>query len=175
MVKISIFGLAGTGTTSVGKLVANRLKLEFIYSGNIFREMATQRGLDLYKFGKLCEKDPSIDKELDKKIEQIGKNKDDFIIDSRLAWYFIPKSIKIKLICENEIRFKRVSDRDLISIEDAKNKTIQRENSEKIRYYNYYKIKDYCEDKHFDLIIDSTNLSIEEVSRKIEVFIMKKL
>jgi len=175
MVKISLFGIAGTGTTSVGKLVANRLKLEFIYSGNIFREMATKRGLDLYKFSKLCEKDSAIDMELDKKIEKIGKEKEDFIIDSRLAWHFIPTSIKIKLTCNNEIRYERISKRDLISVEDAKKKTEGREISEKMRYYNYYKIKDYTEDKHFDLIIDTSNISIEEVARKIEVFVISKL
>jgi len=175
MVKISLFGLAGTGTSSVGKLLAEKRGYIFYSSGNIFREMASERGLDLYKFGKLCEKEPKIDMELDKRVEMFGKTNDDFIIDSRLAWHFIPDSIKVKLRCIDEIRIKRVSSRDGISFEDAKKKTVEREISEKTRYYNYYKIKDYTDDKYFDLVIDTENISIEEVSRKIEVFVVKKL
>ncbi len=175
MVKISLFGLAGTGTSSVGKVLAEKRGYIFYSSGNIFREMASERGLDLYKFGKLCEKEPQIDMELDKRVEKFGKTNDDFIIDSRLAWHFIPDSIKIKLSCTDEIRIKRVSERDEISFIDAKKKTVEREISEKTRYYNYYKIKDYTDDKHFDLVIDTSDISIEEVSRKIEVFVVKKL
>lgn len=175
MVKISLFGLAGTGTSSVGKFLADKRKYIFYSSGNIFREMASERGMDLYKFGKLCEKEPQIDMELDKRIEKFGKTNDDFVIDSRLSWYFIADSIKIKLVCSDEIRIKRVSERDEITLDEAKKKTIEREISEKTRYYNYYKIKNYSEDKHFDLIIDTSNISIEEVSRKIEVFVVKKL
>lgn len=175
MVKISLFGLAGTGTSSVGKFLADKRKYQFISSGNIFREMATEHKMDLYKFGKLCEKEPKIDMELDKRVEKFGKTNDDFIIDSRLAWHFIPDSIKVKLVCNDEVRMKRVSERDEISLEDAKKKTIEREISEKTRYFNYYKIKNYSDDKHFDLIIDTTNISIEEVSRKIEVFVVKRL
>ena len=175
MVKISLFGLAGTGTSSVGKHLAEKRKLEFISSGNIFREMAIEHGLDLYKFGKLCEKDPSMDKELDKRIEKYGGSHDDFIIDSRLAWHFIPDSIKVKLICDDAIRLKRVSERDGITVDDAKKKTTEREASENMRYYTYYKIKDYVDNKHFDLIIDTTDISIEEVSRKIEGYLIRRL
>ena len=109
MVKISLFGLAGTGTSSVGKVLAEKRGYLFYSSGNIFREMASERGLDLYKFGKLCEKEPKIDMELDARIEKFGKTNDDFIIDSRLAWHFIPDSIKVKLSCGDDIRIKRVS------------------------------------------------------------------
>ena len=106
---------------------------------------------------------------------QNSKECDDFIIDSRLAWHFIPDSIKVKLVCNDEVRMKRVSERDEISLEDAKTKTIEREISEKTRYFNYYKIKNYSDDKHFDLIIDTTNISIEEVSKKIDGFMIRKL
>jgi len=175
MVKISLFGLAGTGTTTVGKIVGERFKFEFIYSGDIFRKMATEKKMDLYKFSKLCEKDSTIDKELDKKIEEIGKKQDDFLIDSRLSWYFIPDSIKIKLVCDDIIRLGRISKRDNITFEQAKKKTSIREESEKIRYYSYYKIKDYTDDSHFELIIDTSNLSPMEVARKIETYIIQKL
>lgn len=175
MVKITIFGLAGTGKSSAGKFFADKRKYIFYSSGNLFREMAREHGLDLYKFGKLCEKDSSIDKEFDKRIEKFGKDNDDFVLDSRLAWNFIPDSIKVKLICGDDERFRRVAERDKITIDEAKRKTIEREASEKSRYYNYYKIKDYTDDKHFELIIDTTNISIEEVAKKIEGYMIRKL
>lgn len=173
MVKITIFGLAGTGTSSVAKELAQRENLKFLSSGNIFREMAAERGMSLAEFGELCSKDETIDKELDKRIEKYGKDNDDLVVDSRLAWYFIPDSLKVKLECADDERYRRVSERDNVDVEEAKEKTDERENSERTRYLNYYGIEDFSDKTHFDLVIDTTNIDIEEVCDKIEEFIQK--
>ena len=174
MVKITIFGLAGTGTSSIGKQLAKDNNLEFISTGNIFRELAKNEGYTLIEFSELCKNNLKYDKELDNKIKTIGKNKNNFVIDSRLAWYFIPDSIKIKLNCEFNTRIKRISKRDNLSIEETKIKTNNREKFELERYSKLYNLNNYFKDENFELIIDTTNKNIEEIIKIIQNYIKNK-
>ena len=66
------------------------------------REIAAKRGITLLELSKLAETDRSIDKELDNYQIQLGKDEDNFIIDARLGWHFIPDSIKIFLDVNDE-------------------------------------------------------------------------
>ena len=73
LAKITIFGLAGTGTTSVGKALAKRLGYKFLSSGDIFRQKAIDLGIEFYKFEKLCRGNPKHDLELDEYVGKFGK------------------------------------------------------------------------------------------------------
>jgi CMP/dCMP kinase len=163
MAIITIFGLAGTGTSSCGKLLAKKLGYDFISTGSLFRSQAEELGLTLHEYEKNINNNPDKDKEFDQKIKQIGLEKDNLVIDSRLAWYFIPNSKKIKFYCPDEIRLKRVSDRDGVSKEEAEDKTFFRENSHMIRYRKTYGLADYTDDKNFDFIIETSRLTPEEI------------
>src|ERR1700722_10395135 len=116
MAKITIFGLAGTGTSSTGKILAETLHYSYHSSGSMFRDHAKKLGLDVYQFVELCTAEPRYNRELDREIELFGKRNDDFVMESRLAWHFIPDSFKIKLVCDLDIRLARVSKRDGITI-----------------------------------------------------------
>lgn len=174
MVKVSLFGLAGTGTSSVGRQFAKKNNFIFKSSGDMFREVAARHNLTVTEFNIKCQEDPSVDKKLDDEIIEFGKTNDNFIFDSRLAWFTIPDSVKVKLICEEKERVRRIVERDGGEASEVRVKTLTREKSELKRYYDYYDIEDYTLDNHFDLIIDSTNISIEEVSKKIEEYLENK-
>jgi len=175
MVKITLFGLAGTGTSTVGKLFSEKYNFKFGSGGNMFREMAAEHKMDVYEFNQFCQKDKKYDLELDTRIANFGKENDNFAFESRVAWNFIPDSIKIKIICDDDVRIERICDRDnKENLEEIKEKTKNREISEKKRYFDYYDIEDYSDDKHFDLIIDSTNLTPEEIIQKISEFVENK-
>ena len=66
MTTITISGLPGTGKTTVAKLLEKRLGLRYVYSGEIFREMAKKHKMSLEEFGKYCETHREIDEELDR-------------------------------------------------------------------------------------------------------------
>lgn len=174
MAKITIFGLAGTGTSSVGKELAKRLNYSFLSSGQVFRQKAESLGLDLYDFEALCSQKPEYDKALDQEIATFGKTNDNFVVESRLAWYFIPDSIKIKIICDDSERVKRVAGRDKISFEEAKTKTEFREGVGAKRYEEYYGLTNFGADENFDLILDSTHWPVEEIVNKIESLVKEK-
>lgn len=170
MAKITIFGLAGVGTSTVGKALAERLGYKFVSSGGIFRKKAADMGLELHKLQALAEKDDKFDKELDKEIEKFGKENDDFVVESRLAWFFIPDSIKIKLFCEFNERVRRVAERDKIPVAEAGKRVASRENTDSLRYKNFYGINDINDDGHFDLVIDTNAITPQEIVNRIAVF-----
>jgi cytidylate kinase len=168
---ITIFGLAGTGTSSCGKLLAKKLSYEFLSTGNLFRMAAKEIGLELYDYEKLLNENPEKDREFDQKIKKIGEEKNNLIVDSRLAWYFIPHSIKIKFTCPDNIRLKRICLRDNLFLDEAKRVTFFRENSHMIRYKNLYQIENYTDDKNFDFVIDTSVNTPEEIIK----IILKKI
>jgi len=162
--KVTIFGLAGTGTTSVGELVANALGSEFLSSGNLFRKKAVELGIEVSKLEKICLTNPEYDLELDKCIEKSGKEKNNLVVESRLAYHFIPDSIKIKFVCDYATRIQRVARRQNVPTSIASEETNFREMSAEKRYRKYYGIKKLAPDKQFHLIIDTSRRSAEETA-----------
>jgi len=171
MAKITVFGLAGTGTSSAGKLLAERLNYRFISSGGMFRARAKELGLSLLEFGALCEREPEHDKGLDQEIEYIGETTDNFVVESRLAWYFVPDSVKIKFICDFTERARRLAERDGGTPKEAGEAAKIRDRSEALRYQSYYGLKNFGADINFNLIVDTTNISTIDVVEKILVYL----
>ena len=89
---ITISGIAGSGKSTVAKLLAKKLNYKHYSIGDFMREIAKQRKTTLLELSKEAEKDSSIDKELDQKQIELGKTQDNFVIDSRLGFHFIKNS-----------------------------------------------------------------------------------
>ncbi len=159
MAKVTIFGLAGTGTSTVGRLLAQTLNLPFISGGEIFRQEAQALGKTLYEFEALCAAHPAYDRKLDQALETYGRQTPAFVCESRLGWHFIPDSFKVKIDCEDDVRLSRVAGRDGLSLKDATEKTFFREQSHRIRYKEFYGIEDMTANGHFNLRLDSTAVS----------------
>ncbi len=54
---ITVGGLAGTGTSTLSRRLAERLGLPYVYTGGLFREEAARRGLTLDEFSQLTRRD----------------------------------------------------------------------------------------------------------------------
>ena len=168
---IAIAGWHGTGKSVQAKRIAEFFKLEYISIGTIFRELATQRNMDLEAFSKCCEENPEIDNDLDELIVTRAK-KGNCVIDSQLsAWKSGEFSdIKIFLTAPLDVRVRRIAERDKNSLEHAKKETIAREESEKTRYLKAYGIN--IEDMRiYDLIINTELWSITGVNDIIRIAI----
>ncbi len=173
--KITISGKAGSGKSTIAKEVAKALKLKHYSSGDFMREMAKKKKVSLLKLSKMAEEDLSIDRAIDDRQIEFGKKNDNFVIDGRLSFHFIPKSIKVFLGCDNKQRVERIFEQQRVDEvnKDAKQtlKNIEeREESERKRYKNLYDI-DYTDKKHYDLFLDTTNFSIEQVTSAILKFV----
>jgi cytidylate kinase len=172
--KITIFGLAGTGKSTTARLISEKLGYQYMSTGNIFRSIAKEHGMTLNEFEALCESNEKYDKELDElRVTKYGKENDNFVFESRLAWHFIPDSIKIRLYCNDEERLQRVAYREDKKIDVVRFETEYRENSMRKRYKNLYNIENLDNPDNFDLNIDTTNNSLEKVAQIILDFIKK--
>jgi predicted cytidylate kinase len=164
---ITISGLHGTGKSTVGKLVAKALDMKYYSTGQAFRDLAKEHGMNLQEFTNFAEKNPEIDKELDKKILKIAE-KGNILIDSQLSGHILKDvaDYKIHLTCSVETRVKRMTDRDNSNYDSKFNETLLRENSELNRFKLLYDIdlsnQEVIKTIH-DLVINTENLSIDDV------------
>ncbi|MFX0059724.1 MAG: (d)CMP kinase [Candidatus Hodarchaeota archaeon] len=168
---ITISGLHGTGKSTIGKLLAEKLGLKYYSTGDAFRELAKKNNLNLREFTKYVETHPEIDKELDDIIIKKAKE-GDILIDSQLSGHILSSiaDFKIHLKCSLESRVKRMTERDKTFFRKKLKETKLRESSELRRFKKLYGID--LSDKNtiyklHDLVIDTENLSVEQVMQKI--------
>ncbi len=170
---ISLSGAAGSGKSTVAQMLADRLSWPRYYMGGLRRETAKKRGLTLEEYNKLGESDPATDQEVDYYQRDLGQNQDNFIIEGRTSWYFIPHSLKIYLDVSPEEGAKRIfkslqqkNDRNeatgLKTREDVLEANQNRIESDIKRYRQYYNI-DVYDHKNYDFYLDTTNLTFDQV------------
>ncbi|MHB8904254.1 MAG: cytidylate kinase family protein [Patescibacteria group bacterium] len=170
---ISLSGAQGSGKSTIAQMLADKLGWPRYYIGGLRREAAAKRGMTLAEYNKLGETDPSTDQEVDEYQKKLGETQDNFIIEGRTSWYFIPHSFKIYLDVEENEGSRRVfshlqqkndrnEDKELNSFESVQKSMKKRMESDRLRYQKYYNIN-VNDLKHFDFYLDTTNLSPEQV------------
>lgn len=168
---ITISGFPGSGKSSTAKGVALRLGYEHFSSGDMFRKMAAERGLSIEEINFTAEKQKEIDFEVDKFLREMGEEKSDFVIDSRIAFHWIPSSFKVFLHLDPRTAAERTfaqikkegrESQAGSSIDEVYGNTLKRIESEQKRYRNLYDI-DITDKKNFDLVIDTETHGLEEV------------
>ncbi|MBT3304047.1 AAA family ATPase [Candidatus Woesearchaeota archaeon] len=174
--KITIAGTPGSGKSTVGKLLAKQLNYSYYDVGGLRREIARKRGITIEQLNVIGETESWTDTEVDNSIKEMGKKQDDIVVVGRTAFHFIPDSLKVFLECDLEAGAKRIfkgkkrATENYYSLQSAIKKLKERIDSDKARYKKYYNLDPYNK-TNFDLMIDSTNLTIKEVMNKILDFI----
>ncbi len=165
MTIVTIGGLPGSGKSTVAKLLAEKLKMEYFNAGDVFRSLATKRGLTLEEFGIFAEKNPSVDQAIDKKVVELAK-KDNIVLEGRLAGVMCErngvKATKVWLEAPLKVRAQRVAEREGKSFDTALAEIQVREKSEWDRYYQIYNI-DLNDLTVYNYVIDSAPISAQEV------------
>lgn len=182
---ITLSGAPGSGKSTIAKMLANELSWPRYYIGGLRREAAKKRGMTLAEYNKLGEKDPSTDKEVDEYQRKLGQEDDNFVIEGRTSWYFIPHSLKIYLDVSLDEGARRIylslqekDDRNeaenLQSATDVKESMIKRTASDNLRYQQYYGI-DVNDRSHYDFYLDTSALSPDEAFEKVMIFVKTRL
>ena len=65
MVTITVSGTPGSGKSTIAQLLHEKLGIKYVNSGMIFRDTAEKYKMSLEEFGKYCERNSKVDKELD--------------------------------------------------------------------------------------------------------------
>ena len=163
---LTVGGLPGTGTSTLSRLLAPRLGLTYVYAGQIFRDEAKARGMDLAAFGRLCEQDPSVDAALDAKQADLLRQ-GSHLLEGRLSGWLAHRehlsALKVWVVCDESERLRRLVERDGGDVEAQRAKTLEREASERARYESSYGI-DLSDLTVYDLVLDSTHASPDRLA-----------
>lgn len=170
---ISISGLAGTGTTTISKMLAEKLGYDHVYAGAIIRKMAEEHDMDIVTFNDYIKNHPEMDREVDELIVEQAK-KGSKILEGRLSGAMLAMNdvpaLKVLLTVSPDEQARRVSGRDNQSLADAQKAIITREEGNEKRYKELYPNIDYKDlypdfegESVFDLRIDTTDKTPEEI------------
>ncbi|MBU0613712.1 AAA family ATPase [Patescibacteria group bacterium] len=179
--RITISGDIGSGKSTFAKHLEKELDISRISIGDLMREEAAKRGMTLIEFGKWQETDDSVDKMMDAKQTEVSKKYKKGIFEGRTAWHFVYKpTVTVFLSVEPKEGARRIfedtnKNRDhFTSIDDVAKKNAIRKESEIKRYNDFYGINTY-DKKHFNVFIDTTPLSIDDVFKQTVIEIAKYL
>jgi CMP/dCMP kinase len=176
--KIVVCGPGASGKSSVAKLLAKKLGYKHYSMGDVQRELAREKGLSITEWGRKEATDDSYDRMVDARMAAIGKEQDNFVIDAWLGAHFVPDAVKIYVDADKMTRAKRRlshkrSEEHYQTIEEVRKYMADREAVNRERWYRYYGF-DYSDMRHYDLVIDSSPISIEQVTERILAFLKQK-
>ena len=174
---ITISGMLGAGKSTTAKQLAEELGYLHFSSGDLMRAIGKEHGIDDIRQVNLeNEKDHKFDYLVDERLRQIGKNENEIIIDSRMAWHWIPGAFKVFL----DISLDDAVPRIMASISPERRTTEQipddpkeykkllkeRMDSENRRYDKLYGV-DLYDLSQYDLVIDTMNNPFDAVVEEV--------
>jgi predicted cytidylate kinase len=180
---VTISGQACSGKTTVGKLLAKKLGCEFYDIGTLRKAAALARGMTIEEYNVYGMTHPETDKDADAETVRLAKAGKDFVIQGRLAYHFVPKSLKVYLTINPDVAAKRAStdtntsaernssSRHATSIREIQRMQEERDASDIWRYRKIYGIENFTDTKNYDLIIDTSHITPEQVVEKIMVHV----
>lgn len=182
---VSFNGNHGSGKSTISKMVAEKLGYKRYDGGSFFRNTAKENGMTLKELSALRLEDPKWDNEIDAYIKKLGETENNFVADGRMAWHFIPQSLKIYLKADEMEAAKRIyaelqkdktrniEEGEMDSIESILEKQKKRMLGDAEIYGKYYGA-DIHDPKNYDLVLDTTGLNIQEVFGRVMDFIESK-
>ena len=157
---ITLSGQLGSGKSTIGKMLANCLGYTFYSTGNVQREIATRYGVTTLELNEMCKTNPHIDKEIDSVFYDLPLNGKNYIVDSRMAFHFIPSSFKVKLNVDTTVAgernfndTKRSSEKKYTVVQEAVEALISSRALEVERFKRIYHV-DIDNDYNFDYVIE---------------------
>lgn len=162
---LTVSGPPGSGKSTAAAGLSEALGYEHVSGGDVFRELAAEHGLSLSEFNALAEEDDAIDRDLDRRLRELAENRDDLVLESRLAGWMAAEhaDLRLWLNAPIDVRAERIADREDKPVDQAKEETLVRAESEALRYEEYYGI-DINDLSIYDLAVNTARWGPEETT-----------
>ena len=167
--KITNTGDLGSGKSAVSRILCEHTGFEYVSTGRIQRQLAQELGIDTLEMNRRADTDPAIDQQIDGIFVDMGKDSEGYVVDSRMAWFFLPDSFKVYLRADVQTAAERIindpnrKSEEYETKEEAVRKILARKDSENARFLAKYGA-DSTDMNNFDLVITTTQRSPEEVA-----------
>ncbi len=169
---ITIAGSIGSGKSSTARALANALGYQHFSSGDLMRAIAMERNLSIEAINAFpVDERRDIDEHIDNMLRDLGEG-EHLVIDSRMAFRWIPDSFKLFLHVDPETAAERIFaqitndgrvGQSGSSIEEIRAATETRTEQETARYRTLYGVDIYNESQ-FDLVIDTVGDDLSTVA-----------
>jgi cytidylate kinase len=167
---IAVSGLHGSGRSTHAKRLAESMGLRYVSSGTIFREMARERGLTLEDMSRLTEEEPELDKLIDERAREESR-RGGVVVDATLSgWMCEDPDLRIFLTAPLEARVRRIANREGIALEEAREETQARAESERERFKAFYGV-DISDLSVYDLVLNTELFEPDGTARILKRFV----
>lgn len=170
---ITITGDHASGQGTLSNNLQAKLNYEIYRNGQYVRRLAQEKGMSIVEFQTFLNEHPDLDRQIEKSAAEYASTRDNLIIDAKLGWYAIPNSFKVYLKVNIEVAVKRAFEdsarkdtESFTSLEEAREKILYRHNEETKRWKEEYKV-DRDDMSNYDLVLDTTNLTPDEVCKEV--------
>jgi cytidylate kinase len=168
-----VCGMTGCGKSTVAKKLAEKYGLKYLSGGDALKALAIEAGYKPAEVG-WWETDAGMrflrqrievsefDKKVDGKLLELAKQ-GNVVLDSWTMPWLLKEGFKVWLEVSSNVRARRLSVRDSISIERASEVLKVKDESTKAIYKSLYGFDLGKDFSPFDLILDANELSADEV------------
>ncbi|MFA6081648.1 MAG: cytidylate kinase family protein [Patescibacteria group bacterium] len=165
--KITISGKICTGKSTLLRSLQKELNWPVFMTGQLFREYVKKNKLNLEH---VEEQNEALTKKIDFKVRNMLKLPGNLIVDGWMSGIMannFPNILKVLLVCDDNIRYQRFADREKISSNEAKLRVDERQNNWLSKLKKIYKRDDFMDPKNYDLVIDTSDLSLQDILKKV--------
>ena len=169
---ITIAGSPGSGKSSTAKAIAAALGFRHFSSGDLFRQLAAERGLSIEAMNLSAEMQRDIDLRVDNLLQDKYRSEDRLVIDSRMAWHWMPQSFKVFLVLDAATAAERIFahlqgagrlSEEAASAAEVHRSIERRAASEHKRYLALYGVN-ATDPLNFDLVVNTKHNELKRVT-----------
>lgn len=172
---ITIAGSPGSGKSSTARAIAGRLGFRHYSSGDLFRQLAVQRNQSVEAINIAAEIQRDIDLNVDTLLQKMYRTAGRLVIDSRMAWYWMPSSFKVYLMLDPETASRRIFahlqregriSENANSVGEVRASIDRRFESEQKRYRALYGV-DFTDPLNFDAALNTKDNDLEVITEMV--------